>query len=306
MGQSIEKIRENTNKARELMRRTRDQHFCVGAFNVDNQDCLIAISRAAQKLNSPVLVEVTHDEVSAIGIDNIRDLVDNYKEEYGIEMYVNLDHGHDVEVAKKAIDGGFEFIHIDISQANPDASYDDIVSGTREVVEYAKKTGALVESELHGFAGSSNMHEEDIDYEEIRKSFTTPEEAISFFEATGVDTFAVAVGNLHGKYPVPKILDLQLLARIRGAIDPNALISLHGGSGTPMHFFTDAAKIGVSKVNINSDMRYAYRTTLEKVLADNPDQFAVVKIMEPVRQAVQEVVEEKIAGFGSTGMAVLS
>lgn len=305
MSNTLDKIRENTNKARQLMQRTRDQHFCVGAFNIDNQDILIAVSRAAQKLNSPVLVEVTNDEVKSIGIDNIRDLVDNYKEQYGIEMFINLDHGVSVEVAKQAIDGGFEFVHIDISQADPNASYEDIVSGTREVVDYAKRTGALVESELHGFAGSSNLHTEEINYEDVKKTFTTPDEAKSFFDETGVDIFAVAVGNLHGKYPVPKILDLDLLERIRDAVNPESLISLHGGSGTPMNYFTEAGRIGVSKVNINSDLRYAYRTNLEKVLADNPDQYAVVKIMEPVRQAVQSVVEEKIIGLGSANKAVL-
>ena len=305
MGLSIEQIRANTDRARNLMHRSREQHFSVGAFNMDNQDVLIAVSRAAQKLNSPVLVEVTHDEVTAIGIQNVRDLVDNCKREYGIEMYINLDHGRSVEVSKAAIDAGFEFVHIDVSQANHDASDEEIISQTREVVEYAKSTGALVEGEPHYFGGSSNLHTEDIDYEEIKKTFTTPEGAKSFIDATGVDIFAVAIGNLHGKYPVPKVLDIELLKRIREYISPDSLISLHGGSDTPAHYFVEAAQNGVSKVNINSDLRFAYRTNLEKVLAENPDQYAVVKLMEPVRQAVQSVVEEKIAALGSAGKAEL-
>ncbi len=304
VGLTISQIRDNTTRARHLYQRTRSQHFAVGAFNIDNQDTLIAVSRAAQKKNSPVLVEVTRDEISAIGADNIRDLVDNYKEEYGVEMYINLDHSPSIEDAKRGIDAGFEFIHIDISQANHDASDDEIIRATKEVVEYAKFTGALVESEPHYFGGSSNLHTEDIDYEAIKKTFSTPEGSRAFIDATGIDTFAAAVGNLHGKYPVPKQLNLELLQQIRDAIPQRAHISLHGGSGTPLHFFAEAAKIGVSKVNINSDMRYAFRTTLEKVLADNPDQYAVVKIMEPVRQAVQAVVEEKIDAFGSAGKAV--
>lgn len=303
MSLSIAEIRDNTLRARHLMQRTRQQHFAVGAFNVDNQDTLIAIARAAQKKNSPVLVEVTHDEISAIGAENIRDMVDNYKKEYGIEIYVNLDHSPTVEACKQAIDAGFEFIHIDISQANHEATDDEIIRATREVVEYAKFTGALVESEPHYFGGSSNVHTEAIDYEEIKKTFSTPEGAKAFVDATGIDTFAAAVGNLHGKYPVPKELDLELLQRVRDAID--CQISLHGGSGTPAHYFAEAAKIGVSKVNINSDMRYAFRTGLEKILKDNPEQFAIVKMMEPVRQAVQAVVEEKIDAFGSANKAVV-
>lgn len=302
MSHSIRQIRDNATRARHLMQRSRQQKFAVGAFNIDNQETLIAVARAAQKLNAPVLVEVSDGEVEALGLENIRDMVDNYKVEYGVEMYINLDHSPTVENCKRAIDAGYEFIHIDISQANHDASEEEIIAKTKEVVDYAKFTGALVESEPHYFGGSSNLHEETIDYDEIRKTFSTPEGAKSFIDATGIDTFAAAVGNLHGKYPVPKELDLELLARIREAI--GCQISLHGGSGTPLHFFEEAARIGVSKININSDMRFVFRTTLEKVLADNPKEYAVVKLMPTVYEAVQAVVEEKINAFGSAGKAV--
>jgi fructose-bisphosphate aldolase class II len=289
MGLTIKEIRDNTTRARHLYQRTRAQHFAVGAFNIDNQETLIAVSKAAQKLNSPVLVEVSDGEVKAMGLENVRDLVDNYKQEYGIEMYINLDHSPTVEACKRAIDAGYEFIHIDISQANHDASEEGIIAKTKEVVEYAAFTGALVESEPHYFGGSSNVHNEAIDYEEIKKTFSTPESATSFITATEIDTFAAAIGNLHGKYPVPKELDLELLARIR----------------TPLHYFEEAARIGVSKININSDMRYAFRTTLEKALAEHPDEYAIVKLMPEVYGAVQAVVEEKIQAFGSAGKAVV-
>jgi fructose-bisphosphate aldolase class II len=276
MGISIREIRANNIRARHLMQRARSQKFAVGAFNIDNQDTIIAVMRAAQAKNSPILVEVTHDEVNAMGLDNVRDMIDNYKLEYGVEVYINLDHSPTIEDAKRGVDAGFEFIHIDISQANHDATDQEIIAATREVVEYSKFTGALIESEPHYFGGSSNLHTETIDYEEIRKTFSTPEGAKAFVDATGIDTFAAAIGNLHGKYPVPKKLDLELLQQIRDNI--GCQISLHGGSDTPAHFFESAAKIGVSKVNINSDIRFAFRTTLEKILADNPEQYAVVKL----------------------------
>lgn len=293
---------ENVRRARELMERSRAEGFAVGAFNVDNQETLVAIARAAQAKDSPVLVEVSHGEVQAIGLANLRAMVDNYRAEYAVEMYVNLDHSPTVADAKAGIDAGFEFVHIDYSQANKDATDDEIVAATREVVAYARATtGALVESEPHYFGGSSNVHAEDIDYDEVRKTFSTPEGAKAFVDATGIDTFAAAVGNLHGRYPVPKVLDLDLLARIREAIDVN--ISLHGGSGTPGHFFQEAARIGVSKVNINSDLRYAYRTTLEQQLRDHPDEYAIVRLIGPIIRAVQDVVEQKIDLFGSAGHA---
>lgn len=285
------------------MAQARAEHWAFGAFNLDDEPTLKAVAQAAKAKNAPVLVEVSQGEVDDIGLDNVRDMVDNFKAQYGIEIYINLDHSPSIENAKKGIDAGFEFIHIDVSQANHDATDEDIINATKEVVEYAKLTGALVESEPHYFGGSSNLHAEKIDYEEIRKTFSTPEGAKAFVEATGIDTFAAAVGNLHGKYPVPKKLDLELLQQIRDAIACN--ISLHGGSDTPGHYFVSAVKIGVTKVNINSDMRIAYRRALEKVLHDNPDEYSVSKLIaKEVVGAVQAVVESKIDDFNSTGKAI--
>lgn len=285
------------------MDRARKDHFALGAFNLDNQETLRAVAQAAKKKNAPVLVEISQGEVDALGLENVRDMVDNYKAILGVEMYINLDHSPTVEAAKAGIDAGYEFIHIDISQARHDATDEDIINATKEVVEYAKMTGALVESEPHYFGGSSNVHTEKIDYDEIKKTFSTPEGAASFVKATGIDTYAAAVGNLHGKYPIPKKLDLKLLQEVRDAIGCN--ISLHGGSGTPGHYFVDAVKIGVTKVNINSDMRFAYRETLEKALHDDPTEYAVVKLMPEVIAAVQKVVESKIDSFNSAGRAMV-
>jgi fructose-bisphosphate aldolase class II len=289
----------NQEAARELYARTRKEGFALGAFNIDNQETLKAVVQAAAKKKAPLLVEVSQGEVEAMGLNNIRCLVDNYKAEYGLEIYINLDHSPSVEAAKAGIDAGFEFIHIDYSQAKKDATHDEIVAATKEIVAYAKKTGALVESEPHYFGGGSNVFTTKIDYEEIKKWFTKPEEALKFVQDTGIDTFAAAVGNLHGSYPVPKQLDLKLLQQVRDALP--CAISLHGGSDTPLDQFTQAVKIGVSKININSDMRKAFRITLEKVLKDNPDEYAVVKLMPEVITAVQAVVESKLDAFGAVG-----
>jgi len=304
MAITLEEVRENCKKARARMTQARAEKWAFGAFNLDDEPTLEAVARAAKAKNAPVLVEVSQGEVDTIGLANVRDMVDNVKRELGVEIYVNLDHSPSVEAAKKGVDAGYEFIHIDISQANHDATDEEIVAATREVVEYARFTGALVESEPHYFGGSSNLHTEKIDYEEIKKTFSTPEGAKAFRDATGIDTFAAAVGNLHGKYPVPKKLDLGLLREIRAIVDCN--ISLHGGSGTPGHYFTSAVEIGVTKVNINSDMRIAYRVALEKALREEPHEYSVAKLIEKyVVPAVQVVVEEKIDCFNSAGRAVV-
>jgi fructose-bisphosphate aldolase class II len=300
---TLAEIRRNCAQARQRMAQAREEHWAFGAFNLDDQATLKAVVQAAVAKKSPVLVEVSQGEVDDIGIDNVRDLVDNYKYTHGVEMYINLDHSPSVEAAKDGIEAGFEFIHIDVSQANHDASDEEIIASTREVVEYARLTGALVESEPHYFGGSSNLHTEKIDYEDIKKTFSTPEGMQAFVDATGIDTFAAAIGNLHGKYPVPKKLDLDLLKELRAATDCN--ISLHGGSGTPGHYYRDAVKIGISKVNINSDMRIAYRNALQKVLDENPKEFSVAKLIgKEVVPAVQKVVESKIDDFNSAGKAL--
>lgn len=302
MSLTLAQIRHNCRTARQRMAEARAEHWAFGAFNLDDEATLRAIVQAAIAKNSPVLVEVSQGEVDDIGLDTVRDMVDNFRSEFGVEMYINLDHSPSVAAAKLGIEAGFEFIHIDLSQAKHDATDEEIIAATKEVVEYAKFTGALVEAEPHYFAGSSNLHDEKIDYEEIKKTFSTPDSARAFVAETGIDTFAAAVGNLHGKYPVPKKLDLELLQQIRDAIDCN--ISLHGGSGTPGHYFKSAAAIGVTKININSDMRYAYREALEKILKENPREISVAKLVSgEVIAAVQKVVEAKIDDFNSGGKA---
>lgn len=301
MAANYSKIRRDCAAAREAFGRARKGRYALGAFNLDNQETLKAVVFAAKAQKAPVLVELSKGEADALGLDNVRDMVDNYKADYGVEMYINLDHSPSVEDAIAGITAGFECIHIDISQADHSAADKEIIEKTKQVVQAAKLTGAIVEAEPHYFGGSSNRHTEKIDYAEIKKYFTKPEEAQSFVERTGIDTYAAAIGNLHGSYPVPKILDLELLKRVRAALDCN--ISLHGGSGTPGHYFLEAVKIGVTKVNINSDMRIAYRETLEKVLRENKTEYAVVKLMDEVIAAVQKVVEAKIGTFNSAGKA---
>ena len=290
-------MKASTTLARELYTRTRAEHFALGAFNIDNQETLIAVVQAAVAKKAPLLVEVSHDEAELMGLSNIRCMVDNYVAEYGVQMFINLDHSPSIAAAKAGIDAGFEFIHIDISQADHNATHQNIIDATKEVVAYAKKTGALVESEPHYFGGGSNDFETKIDYEEIKKWFTRPDDALEFVNATGIDTFAAAIGNLHGTYPVPKQLHLDLLQEIRDVLP--CAISLHGGSDTPLEQFKQAVQIGVSKININSDLRHTYRTTLEAQLKANPHQSAIIKLMPPVIEAVQKVVEAKIDAFNT-------
>jgi len=292
-------IQERTARVRALMDRSRAEGFAIGAFNVDNLETLLAIARAARSTDAPAFVEASASEVRVLGLVNLRDIVDNLVEELDVELYLNLDHAPTPRAAIAAIDAGFELVHIDVAQADPHASDQQIVAATRQVVEHACTTGALVESELRSLAGSSTVHAGPPSSTAIDATLTDPDTAQAFVDATGIDTFAVGIGNLHGLYPQPKMLDLDHLATLRSALD--AYLSLHGGSGTPRQAHTAAAHGGISKINVNSELRFTYRTELEHQFATHPGEYATVKLVEPVITAVQHVVEAKITAFGTAG-----
>jgi fructose-bisphosphate aldolase class II len=287
--------------ARALLERARRERFAVGAFNADNLATLRAIARAAQATTAPVLVELSRAEVDAIGMANARDVLDNEIDELGIEAYLNLDHASDPASVKAAIDLGFEFVHLDIFQDEPKATEACVVEATREVVAYARRTEAIVEGEPKYLAGRSTVHEERPDAATVAASLSSPSGVRRFVEATGVDFVAIGIGNVHGRYPQPKRLDLSLLARIRARVE--AYLSLHGASGTSPSVYAAVARIGITKININSDIRYAYRHALEHQFAAHPDEYATAKLVGPAMDAVQRIVEEKIRAFGSAGKA---
>ena len=125
---SLRQMRQNCLDARNAMKRARTELFGFGAFNLDDEPTLRAVAQAAAGLKAPILVELSQGEVDTIGLDNVRDMVDNFKHDYGLEIYINLDHSPSVEAAKAGIEAGFEFIHIDISQANHDATREEIIA----------------------------------------------------------------------------------------------------------------------------------------------------------------------------------
>lgn len=297
MGLTLRQIRENTAAARGLMQRARAEKFAVGAFSFDNQETLKAVCRAAMVKKAPVIVEVGASEVDSMGLENIRDMVDNYKEELGIEIYVSLVHSPTVEAAIAAIETGFEFVQLDIAGANEE----ELTAKTKLIVDYSKLTGALSEAEPDYFEGAFAASARKFDYEEAKNHFTDPEDAKRFADATGIDVYVASVGNLHGNHSVPKILDTALLKRIRGAVECN--IILHGGYGIPDHYFKEAVKAGVNKISVSSEMRLSFRSSLEKVLKQNPDELEAAKFMDEVIGAIQHVVEDKIDLFGASGKA---
>lgn len=284
------------SKAKELLQKALNEGYAIGAFNAASLETLKAITNAGKKLASPLLIEASPGESNYVGIKNLVRLARTYEEELEIPIILNLDHGNDVSVIKKAVDEGFDYVHYDGSKT----PFDENIKNAAEVVEYAHKKNVLVEGEIDHIEGSSADHtKESSDLYAKKELFTKPEKAREFVEKTGIDTFASFIGNLHGVYANMIHLDLKLLQEIREAI-PNTFLSLHGGSGIYDEDVRKAIQTGIVKVNVNSEMRIAFKMTLQETL-NNTDEIAVYKFMEKPISEVQKVVETKMRLFGSAG-----
>ena len=281
------------NKAKKYLEKAKSENFAIGAFNAANLETIKAIVYAAKKLSSPILIECSPGEINFIGIQRAVKIVRSFEEELEIPIILNLDHGTDPEEIKKAVDAGFDYVHFDGGKL----PFEEATKIGKELAQYAHKKGILIEGEIDHIEGSSSDHTKEKPSVDSNL-YTDPKKAKRFVEETGIDTFASFVGNLHGIYSENKHLNMDLLKEIQNAI-PNTYLSLHGGSGIIEKDITEAIKIGIVKINVNSEMRIAFKLTLQEVL-DNSDEIAVYKIMEKPIEEVTKVVESKIKLFGSS------
>lgn len=282
---------------REWLEKAKKEKFAIGAFNVGNLETFKAIIQAAANKKSPVIIESSPGETSWMGADNIVDLARNYSADFGIPVLVNLDHSETVEDCMKAIEAGYDLIHFDGSKT----SLEENIEGAKRVVELAHAKGLTVEGELDHITGSSEVHQGSAAEETAKSRFSDPERAKAFVEKSGIDIFAAFFGNVHGVFTGgDENLHLDIFEKIVAAL-PNTFFSLHGGSGISDDQVKGAIERGIVKVNINTEMRQAFKNSLEEVLRTNPDEYAAYKLEGPVIEAVQAVVEHKIDIFGSSG-----
>lgn len=282
---------------REWLERAKREKFAIGAFNVGNLETLKAVVAAAACKKSPVIIESSPGETSWMGADNIVDLARNYAVDFGIPVLVNLDHSETVEDCTKAIEAGYDLIHYDGSKL----PLEENIENSKKVVELAHARGLTVEGELDHITGSSEVHQGSAAEEIAKSRFSDPERAKAFVEESGIDIFAAFFGNVHGIFVGgDETLHLDIFEGIVTAL-PNTFFSLHGGSGIPETQVKEAIERGIVKVNINTEMRQAFKNSLENVLEKNPDEYAAYKLEGPVVEAVQKIVERKIEVFGSAG-----
>jgi len=284
--------------AREILQKAKTQGYALGAFNVCNLETLKAVIQAAQKLKSPIILEASDGEINYMGAENLVALTNIYRSQTGLPIILNLDHGKDFESCKRAIEAGFDYVHIDTSKL----PLGENITTAKEVVKLAHSRGILVEGEMDHIEGSSEDHtNEDPEKFQSMGMYSDPQKAYDFVKATGIDTFASFIGNLHGIYAEEIRLNLGLLDQIQKAL-PDTFLSLHGGSGINDGDVKQAVMSNIVKVNVNSELRIAFKLTLQESL-NTSKEIAFYKLTPPAIKAMQEVVERKILLFGSAGKA---
>lgn len=305
---------------KEMFQKAYEGGYAIGAFNVNNMEIVQGITRAAKKLDSPVILQCSASARKYASHGYLVAMVKAAAEETGLPIALHLDHGPDFETCKDCVDGGFTSVMIDGSSL----SFEDNIAVTKKVVEYAHAHGVVVEGELGTLAGV----EDEVQVSAEDAFYTSPDEACEFVEKTGVDSLAIAIGTSHGAYkfkpgqnPELKFDILEEIGKrmpgfpivLHGAssVDQNhiKMINEYGGKmpdaiGIPEDMLRKAAAMAVCKINVDSDIRIAMTAALRKYLAENPTQFDPRKYLTPARDLIIEVVEHKIKDvFGSNGRA---
>jgi fructose-bisphosphate aldolase class II len=292
----------------EMFAKALKSDYAVGAFNVNNMEIIQGIVDAAKEENAPLILQVSAGARKYARPSYLVKLVEAAILDTGLDIVLHLDHGEDFEICKKCVDDGFTSVMIDGSK-HP---LNENIALTKQVVEYAHAHGVSVEAELGKLAGI----EDDVNVDERSAKFTDPQEAAEFVERTGVDSLAIAIGTSHGAYKFKgePYLDFERLKKIHSLIPETPLV-LHGAStvlpefvslcnqyggdipgaqGVPEEMIREAAKHGVCKVNIDTDLRLAMTAEIRRYLQDHPEDFDPRKYLGPARDAIQKMVAHKI------------
>lgn len=283
---------------KEYILEAEDSGIAVGHFNVSNLEGVKAIVEAVSELKVPVIIGVSEGERNFVGVEEISAIVKAEKEKTGLPIFLNADHTHSFEAAKKAIDAGFDSVTVDGSKL----SLEDNIKYVKSCAEYSltKEKNILIECELGYIGTSSEVHSElpsDIAFDE--NSLTKPDDAAKIVRETGAFMIAPAVGNMHGMIGVgldPK-LNIKRIEEIRNAT--GVPLVLHGASGNSDEDVRSAIKAGCAVVHVNTELRVAFREGLEKGLDENPDEVAVYKYEVEAVEDMKKVVIAKLKLFNN-------
>ena len=284
---------------RSVLNRLETEGAALGHFNVSDLVVLKAVLQAADQIRVPVLVGASEGERDFFGVRQLAVVVNSLREEFDLPIFLNADHTHSLARAVEAARAGFDEILVDFS-ALP---FEQNVLKTKEALEAIKaiNPAILVEGEIGDIGTGSEIHEKA--QSEFNK-LTTPEEARQFVESTGIDVLAPAVGNMHGMVEsmvegkTKKRLDIERIAQIKKAT--RVFLTLHGGSGTNDDDFRKAIAAGINIIHVSTELRVAWRQSLEGSLTAQPNEVVPYKILRPVVNSVAEVVGSRLKLFDET------
>lgn len=303
---------------KDMFEKSMKEHFAIGAFNVNNMEIIQGIVDAAAEQNSPVILQASSSAIKYARVPYLKKMIEAALEEHDIPVVLHLDHGPDFETCKMCIDNGFTSVMIDGSKYD----FEENVALTKKVVDYAHNHGVVVEAELGKLAGI----EDDVNVSASDAMYTDPEQAKEFVERTGCDSLAIAIGTSHGAYKFKGEAKLRfdILAKVKELI-PNTPIVLHGAStvipefveqcnkyggnipgakGVPDEMLHEASLSGVSKINVDTDLRLAMTGAIREVFTEDPSVFDPRKYLGVARTQIKDIVEHKIRDvFGSSNKA---
>lgn len=289
--------------------------YAIGAFNVNNMEIIQGIIGGCAEKKSPIIIQVSAGARKYANPIYLRKLIEAAVEEHPeVPIAMHLDHGADADICRQCVDSGFTSVMIDGSHHD----FEENVRLTKEVVDYAHSKGVVVEAELGKLEGV----EDDVKVAKGEGSYTDPDQAVEFVERTGCDSLAVAIGTSHGAFKFqgdPK-LDFERLEEISKRLPKGYPLVLHGAStvipefvelcnkyggdipgakGVPEDMISKASKMGVCKVNIDTDLRLAMTAMIRKALQENPSNFDPRKYLGPARDAIKEMVMHKLDILGN-------
>ncbi len=282
-------------KPHDIFKKAYVEGWALGAFNTSNLEVTQAIAWALKEKKSPGIIQTSEGAIEYAGLETIRDIIRDTANSVGVPVIIHLDHGKSFEIAEKCILAGYDSVMIDASSL----PFAENVEVTKKVVELAHTHNVWVEGEIGAIQGKEGMLASDIKLED--SLLTDPDQAAEFVKLTGVDALAISVGTLHGAFRGEEKIRFERLKQIKSKVF--IPLVLHGASGLPESDLSEAVKYGVSKVNIDTELREAFHDTIienegKQISAKSVDPR---KMLAPGREAVKQVVIQKIDLLGSAG-----
>jgi ketose-bisphosphate aldolase len=273
--------------------KAKKEGWALPQFNFSSAEQLQGIVQACVQQKAPLLLGTSEGDSDFLGKTQAVLLVESYRKDTKLPIFLNFDHGKSIESIRAAIEAGYDAVHFDGSHL----SFAENIAQTKKIVALARKNRiSVVEGEFQEVPGKhSIMHKGKGEADPLGLTF--PTEAALFAEKTGVDSLAVMIGTVHGIYEKgnPR-LDLNRLQEIKKHV--RCFLVVHGGSGTPKRDLLQAVKTGVVKVNVSTELRVAFINTLRKTLKENPEEVAPYKLFPP---SVEEVLKVAVGYLGFLG-----